>query len=99
MLGERFESSDFFRSLVLAPAGISFGQTVNGDVDGVQKELRKIIAKKVNKTSVNVAVEGNRDTSPRNCHQVLESALYSETLYGLFDCGAIPNVISRNLAN
>ena len=42
-----------------AQAGIAFGQIANGDVDEPKKELQKIIAKKVTRSSVNVANEKN----------------------------------------
>ena len=46
-LDVRAERYDFLNSLVRAPAGITFGQIANGDVDKVRKELQKIMAKKV----------------------------------------------------
>ena len=99
VLGDRVERYDFLKSLACAPAGITFGQIANGDVDNVKKELQKIIAKKVKRTSVNVAGEGDRGPSPPNRHQVVELAVYSEAVYGLLDSGAIPNVMSDKLAN
>ncbi len=46
-LGEHAERSDFLNSLARAPAGITFWQIANGDVDTVREELQKIIAKKL----------------------------------------------------
>ena len=56
VLGERVERYGFLKSLACAPAGITFGQIANGDVDNVKKELQKIIAKKVKRTSVNMSM-------------------------------------------
>ena len=50
VLGERVERFDFLKSLACASAGITFEQIANGDVDNVKKVLRKIIAKKVQRT-------------------------------------------------
>ena len=55
VLGERVEQYDFLESLACAPAEITFGKIANGDVDKVKKELQRIIAKKVKRTSVNIA--------------------------------------------
>ena len=65
MLGERLERYYFFKSLACASAGITFGQIANGDVDNVKKELQKIIANKVKRTSVNVAGESDRGPLPQ----------------------------------
>ena len=65
----------------------------------MKKELQKIIAKKVMRTSVNVAGEYDRGPSPPNRHQAAELAMYSEAVYGLLDSGAISNVMSDKLAN
>ena len=98
VLGERVERYDFLKSLVCAPARITIGQIANGDVGNVKKELQKIIAKKLKRTSVNVAGEGDRGPSPPSRHQVVELAVYSEAVYGLLDSGATPNVMSVKLA-
>ena len=99
VLGERVERNDFLKSLACAPAGITFGQIANGDVDSVKKELQMIIAQKVKRTSVNVAGEGDRSPSLTNRHQVVELEVYSEAVYGLLDSGAVPNVMSDKVAN
>ena len=99
VLGERVERYDFGKSLASTAAGITFGQTANGDVDYVKKELQKIIPKKAKRTSMNIAGEGERGTSPQNSHQVVELAVYSEAVYGLLDSGAIPNVMSDMLSS
>ena len=65
----------------------------------MKKELQKIIAKKVKRTSVDVVGEGDRGPSPPNCHQVFELAVNSEAVYGLLDPGAISNFMSGKLAN
>ena len=59
-LGERVERSEFLKGLACTPAGSTLGQIANRDVDNVKKELQKIIAKKVKRTSVNVAGEGDQ---------------------------------------
>ena len=87
VLGERVERYDFLKSLACAPAGITFGQIANGDVDNVKKELQKIIAKKVKRTSVNIAGEDNWRPSPPNRHQVVDLAVYSEAAYGCWTLG------------
>ena len=74
------------------------GQIANIDVNNVKKELQKIIGKKVKKTSVNVAGEGDQSPSPPNRHQVVVLAVYSDAVYGLLESGAIPNVVSDMLA-
>ena len=94
VLGEIVERCYFLKSLARAPAEITFGQIANGDVDNVKKELLKIIAKKVKRTSLNVAGEGDRGPSPPDLHQVVELAVYSEAVCGSLDSGAIPNVMS-----
>ncbi len=58
-LGERTERYDLRNSLATAPAGITFEQIATGDVDKFRKELHKIIAKKVTRSSVNVTGEVN----------------------------------------
>ena len=65
VLGETVERYKFFKSLACAPAVITFGQIANVDVDNVKKELQKIIAKKVKRTSMNVASEGVCAFSPK----------------------------------
>ena len=98
VLGERFEWFDFLKSFACAPAGITFEQIANGDVDKAKKELQKIISRKARRTSVNVAGEDDRGPSPPNRHQVVDLALYSEAVYGLLDSGAITNVMSDRLS-
>ena len=95
MLGKRIERSDFLKSLACAPAGITFGQTANRNAHGVRKELQKIIAKKMKRNSVNVADGGHRGPSTQNRHQLVEFAVYSESIYGLSDSRFILNVISE----
>ncbi len=56
-LCERTERYDFLNSLARAPAGITFCQIANVDVDKVRKELQKIITKKVTRLAVNVTSE------------------------------------------
>ena len=97
VLDERVERYDFLKSLVCAPTRIKIGQIANGDVYNKKKELQKIIAKKLKRTSVNVAGEGDWGPSPPNRRQVVELAVYSEAVYGLLDSGATPNVMSVKL--
>ena len=97
ILGERVERYNFLKSLACAPAGITFGQIANEGVDNVKKELQRIFAKKVKRTSVNATGEGNRHPSKPNHHQVVKLAVFSEAVYGLLDSGAIPNVMSDKL--
>ena len=85
MLGKRDERYNFLKSLAYAPARITFGQIACGNVDGVKKELKKIIANKMKRTSVNVAGGSDYDPSPPNCHQVVELEVCSEAVYGLLD--------------
>ena len=99
VLGERAERNDLFKSLACAPAGIAFGQMEDGYVDNVEKEIQRIIAKKVKKDSVNVAGEGIWGSSLPKIHQVLELAVYSEAVYGLLDSGSVSNVMPDELAN
>ncbi len=68
---ERAERYDFLNSLVRASAGIKFGQIANGDVDKVRKELRKIMVKKVTRSTVNVTSEDGQRRVPPNCHHEL----------------------------
>ena len=98
-LGERAERYDFLNSLARAPAGITFGQFANGDVDKVRKELQKIIAKKVTRSVVNVTSEDGQRQVPPNLHQFVRLSVYSEPVYGLLDSGAIANVMSDTLAD
>ena len=63
----------------------------------MKKTLQRIIAKKVKRTSVNVAGEGDQGPSPPNRHQVVELAVFSEAVYRLLDSGAISNVMSEKL--
>ena len=65
----------------------------------MKRELQKIIAKKVKRTSVNVAGEGDRGLPPPNRHQVVKLAAYSEPVHVLRDSGSIPNVMSDNSAD
>ena len=97
VIGERVERYDLLKSLACAPAGIKFGEIANGDVGNVKKDLQKIIAKKMARTSVNVAGEDDHDPSPPNRHQVVELAVYSEAVYGLLDSGDIQNVMPDKL--
>ena len=99
VLGGRVERYGFLESLACAPAGIIFGQIANGDVDNVKKGLQNIMEKRVKRTSLNIAVEGDHGPSTPNSHQVVELVVYSEAVYGLLDSGAIPNVMSDKLAN
>ncbi len=94
-LAERY---DFLNSLARAPARISFCHIANGDVDKVRKELRKIIAKKVTRSAVNVASEDGQRKVPPNRHQVVTLLGYSEPVYGRLDSGAISNVMPGTLA-
>ena len=75
VLRERFERYKFLKSLACAAPEIKFGQIANGDVDNVKKEQQKIRAKKVKRTSVNVAGEGDRGPALPNRHQVVELAV------------------------
>ena len=99
LLGERVEWYDLLKSLTCSSAGIGLGQIANGDVDNVKKELQKIIAKNVKRTSMNVAGKGNRGLSHPSRQQLVELAVNSEAVYGLFDSGDIANVMSEKLAN
>ena len=65
----------------------------------MKKEPQKIIAKKVNGTFVNVAGKGDRRSFTPNRHQLVELNVYSEAVYVFLDSGAIPNVMSDNLAD
>ncbi len=96
---DRAERYDFINSLPRAPARISFGHIANGDVDKARKELRKIIAKKVTRSAVNVASEDGQRKVPPNRHQVVTLSGYYEPLYGRLHSGAISNVMPGTLAD
>ena len=93
VLGERVERYDIHKSLACAPDRITVRQIANGDVDNVKKELQKTIERNMKRTSVNVAGEGDRGSSPPNRDQVVELAVHSEAVYGLLDSGPTPNVM------
>ena len=95
VLEERVKRYDFFKSLVCAPGGITIGQMSNGDIDNVKKELPKIISKKVKRSSVNVANEADRGSSPPNRHQVVELAAYYESVYAFLDSRKYPKCFVR----
>ncbi len=94
----RAERYDFLNSLTRSPAGITFGQIANGDVDKVKKELQNIIANMVTRSAVNVTSEYGQSRVPPNRHQVVKLSVYSEPVYGLLDSGAILNFMSDMLA-
>ena len=83
VVGKSVERCDFLKSFAYAPARITFGQMENGDVDDGKKQLQKMIAKKVLRSSVNVSKEADRRPATQNRHQVVELAVYSEALYSL----------------
>ena len=97
-LGERAGRYEFLNSLARAPAGIKFGQIANGDIDKVRKELRKIIAKKVTTSAVDVTSEDGQRKVPTNRHQVVKLSVYSDSVYRLLGSRDIPNVMSDTLA-
>ncbi len=98
-LGERAERYDFLNSLARAPAGITFGQIANGDIESVRKQLLSIVSKRRSKSAVHMASEQEKDVLPPNRHQVMQLTVYSEPVFGLSGSGALPNVMSDRLAN
>ncbi len=98
-LGERAERYDFLKSLARAPAGFTFGQIPNGDIESVRKQLLSIVSKRRSRSAVHMASEQMKDVMPPNRHQVVQSTVHSEPVFGLSDSEAIPNVMSDRLAN
>ena len=60
----------------------------------MKKELPKIMAKMMKRTSANVTGKGDRGPSSPSNHQVVELVVS-----GLLDFNAIPNVMSDKLGN
>ena len=95
---KRVEQYDLVTSLAQASAGITFGQIARGDVDDVRKELQEVFSAKGKKKSVNAVGEHGNGFVPPNRHQVVRLTVHSEHVYALLDSGAIPNVMSLELA-
>ena len=72
VLEKRVEHNESLKILLRAPAGITFRLIANEDIDNLKNEQQKIIAKKVSRTCINVAGEGDYGPSTRNCHQIVE---------------------------
>ena len=97
-MSKRVEQYDLLTSLAQASSGITFGQIDRGDVDNVRKELQKALSGKSKKSSVNATGEHGEGFVPPNRHQVVRLTVHSEPVYALLDSGAIPNVMSLELA-
>ena len=88
-LAKRVEQFDLLSSIAQAPVGLTLGQLIRGDADGLKADLRKILAGKVRSPALSLQAT----TAPHR-HQVLRVKVYSEETFALLDSGAIPNVMS-----
>ena len=92
-LGVRVEKFDLLKSLAQALAGLTFGHLARGDADGLKADLRKILAGRVR----NTALPMSADSAPHR-HQMVLVQEYSQPTYALLDSGALPNIMSKVMA-
>ena len=96
-LGHRVEKHDLLNKLAQASAGITFGQIARGDIDFAKKDLQKMLAGRRIRSSVKFADKGEVYGLSMSRHLLVRVEVYSEDTLALFDSGAIPNVMSKNM--
>ena len=91
-LSKRIERFDIMKSIAQAPVGLTIGQIVRGDAEGLRSEVRKILSGKVRDTALAIHSE-NVPQRP----QAVRVQAYSEDTLALLDSGAISNVMSISM--
>ena len=98
-MSRRVEKYDLINNLAQASAGITFGQIDRGDIDFAKADLQKILSGRLNRATVTFADKDQVHGLSMWRHLLIRVRVYSESTLALFDPGAIPNVMSRKIAD
>lgn len=85
---------DLLAELAMAPSGLTFGQLLRGDADDARKELKRLVKNNARKKIIAGPV-----VTPARRLKVVAITVQGFRTQALFDSGAVPNLISRNLAD
>lgn len=78
-----------------ASCGMIFGQLMIGDTTEAKREIDKLFPGKI---QANVSVAGEERGHHRRTLQTSEVCLYGRKCRELLDSGAVPNILSKELA-
>lgn len=91
---------DVISQLANAPSGLTFGQLMRGDSKEAEKELRRLFTPLKARAAPRKASKANPAVNPKGDRvlKVVPVQIYGTSTSALLDTGAVPNLISEELA-